>query len=101
MGSHGRCVRILYVEDRAETLDVVARLLRSLGHTVVTAGSCAEAREAATQKPFDLLIADVGLSDGSGLPLLAEIRERYWILGIVLSGYDREVDQTNSFEAGF
>src|SRR5688500_7639247 len=106
MGTRARCLRILYVEDHADTVSVMARLLRAEGHTVVTAGTCGGARAAAAAaaaagQPFDLLITDIGLRDGDGRGLLGEIRERSPVRGIVLSGYGMAADLARSSVAGF
>ena len=101
MGFPTRCLRILYVDDHADTLSAMERLLRPEGHTVVTAASCLAAREAAEGEPFDLLITDAGLLDGDGLKLLAELRVQYPVRGIVVSGYDAPADVAHSVEAGF
>jgi CheY-like chemotaxis protein len=95
------CLRILYVEDHADTLTVVCKLLRREGHTVVGAGSYAAAQEVAKGERFDLLVTDVGLCDGDGLALLAEMRQHYAIPGIVISGYGEPADVAHSTEAGF
>ena len=102
MGMRARCCRILYVEDHRDTLHVTCRLLRAAGHTVVGVDCCAAARAAADAGDrFDLLIADVTLADGDGLELLGELRRRYAIAGIVLSGHGYDEDLTHSREAGF
>jgi signal transduction histidine kinase/CheY-like chemotaxis protein len=92
---------LLIVEDHLDTAEVLARLLQSSGYIVATAGSVAEALEAAAAVPFDLLISDIGLPDASGLDLMRQVRERYGIPGIALSGYGMEEDIRKSQEAGF
>ena len=51
--------------------------------------------------PFDLLISDLGLPDGTGLDLMRQIREKHAITGICLSGYGMDQDIIQSREAGF
>jgi len=97
----GRC-RILLVDDHADTLDVMTRVLRGCGHVVRTAGSVREALAAAASgEAFDLLISDIGLPDGSGLELMAELRRAHRVAGIALSGYGTDDDLRRSREAGF
>ncbi len=51
---------------------------------------------------FDLVVSDIGLPDGSGLTLMAQLRARYPALrGIALSGYGMEDDIRRSQQAGF
>ncbi|GAC1470952.1 MAG: hypothetical protein NVSMB9_16600 [Isosphaeraceae bacterium] len=94
--------RILLVEDNADTLRVMSRLLKSRGHGVTTATGVDSALEAeAAEGPFDLIISDIGLPDGSGLELMKQIRRRSGARGIALSGYGMEEDLRRSQDAGF
>ena len=69
---------------------------------VETAGDVATALELAGRHPFDLLISDLGLPDGSGHDLMRELRSRgHTFPGIALSGYGQEEDILRSREAGF
>ncbi len=67
-------LKILLVEDHQATSAVMARLLRKLDHTALTAGSLDAALEVAGAADLDLLISDLGLPDGSGLELMSRIR---------------------------
>jgi len=94
--------RLLLVEDHAATLQVVAILLTREGYQVVTATSVAEALVAAADRGhFDLVISDLGLPDGSGTQLMAQLRDRYGLKGIALSGYGRDADIARSRDSGF
>ncbi|HEX2642412.1 MAG TPA: ATP-binding protein [Thermoanaerobaculia bacterium] len=97
----GKRPSLLIVEDHADTAEVLARLLQSSGYEVETAGSVAEALKTAAAVPFDLLISDIGLPDASGLELMRQVRDRFGIPGIALSGYGMEEDIRKSQEAGF
>jgi signal transduction histidine kinase len=93
--------RILLVDDHVDTSRAMKRLLTRMGHEVDTADSVRTAVEAARQHPFDLLISDIGLPDGTGLELIQQIRQIQPIDGIALSGYGMEDDIRRSKEAGF
>jgi two-component system OmpR family response regulator len=71
IGTRGRCyrlrVRILLVEDSPRVADTVSEALRAFGHSVVHAGGVHAADAAFGAQPFDVVIVDVGLPDGSGL----------------------------------
>lgn len=101
MSQHPGPCRILYVDDHADTLMVVKKLLAMDGHTIVIANSFAAALKEAREQRFDLLISDVGLPDGDGLMLLTEIRKLYAIKGIVVSGYGMATDVLDSDLAGY
>lgn len=93
---------ILLVEDHADTRQCMQRLLESRGHTVRSAADARSAIELSEREEFDLLIADLGLPDRSGLELLSELRQREPTLpAIALSGYGLPKDFLTSKEAGF
>jgi signal transduction histidine kinase len=96
-------LRILLVEDHADTAEAMAELLSLLGYQVTTTGTVAEALAATRAERFDLLLSDLGLPDGSGLDLMREISGRNGdgLPGIALSGYGMEEDVRQSLEAGF
>jgi len=96
-----RPLRLLVVEDHKPTLQVLASLLLSIRHQVKTASDLAGARLLAESYVFDLVVSDIGLPDGSGLDLMIELRERYGLAGIALSGYGMDDDLKRSREAGF
>jgi PAS domain S-box-containing protein len=96
-------LRILLVEDHADTREALADLLRMYGHEVTVAGSLAAALALAATERFDLVVSDLGLPDGSGLDLMPQIRalSPYDVKGICLTGYGMEEDIRKSREAGF
>ncbi len=94
-------MRLLLVEDHEPTLAVLQRLLNRAGHAVATASSVAAALELAAREPFDALISDIGLPDGTGVELMRTMRSQHGLRGIALSGYGMEEDLTRSLEAGF
>ncbi|HEX3131523.1 MAG TPA: ATP-binding protein [Thermoanaerobaculia bacterium] len=94
-------LRILLVEDHEDTADAMADLLEVRGHRVTVARTLAEARAAAVESEFDLLVSDLGLPDGSGHELMRELSARYGLRGIALSGYGMQEDLRKSRQAGF
>ena len=68
---------------------------------MVTAGTVHEASQAARQQSFDLVISDVGLPDGNGCELMADLRTRYGLRGVALTGYGMEDDVNRTRESGF
>jgi CheY-like chemotaxis protein len=79
----------------------MSRLLSLRGHSVAKADCCAAALKCMASQEFDLLISDLGLPDGSGHDLMAEIKAKYALKGIALSGYGMEADIKRSEEVGF
>jgi PAS domain S-box-containing protein len=95
-------MRVLLVEDHADTRECLHRLLESGGHMVRSAEDGRSAIAWSEREKFDLLIADVGLPDRSGLELLQELRQRDpRLLAVALSGYGMPQDFVDSKEAGF
>lgn len=93
--------RILLVEDHADTLQILSRLLQKWHYNVETASSVQSALNLAEKHPFDMLISDLALPDGSGCDIMAEVKARYGLRGIALSGYGAEEDLKASHRAGF
>jgi len=99
--------RILLVEDHESTRAVLLRLLTKDGHSVEAVGSCADALKAAhsqpVSEPFQALVCDLGLPDGSGLDIVRELKARKPGLAtaVALSGFGTEEDIRRSKEAGF
>ena len=89
-GAKAEPLRILLVEDHEPTRTALVQLLARRRYEVAAAASLAEARAAAGEQHFDVLISDIGLPDGSGFDLMAELRERHGLKGIALTGYGME-----------
>ena len=95
-------LRILLVEDHADTAKLMRRLLMSQGHDVSTAATMTEGLAAVESGRPDVLISDLGLPDGSGLELMRQLLERgEHIPAIALSGYGTPADIESSKAAGF
>jgi CheY-like chemotaxis protein len=97
----GKRARILVVDDHPESLVILARLLSLYGYDVRTAESVGQATGLADGEPFDLLISDLGLPDGSGLDLMRDVGRRHGLRGIALTGFTGDADARESAEAGF
>ena len=68
-------MKILIVEDQRRVGRFVEKALAEQNYVAHLAGSCAAARDAIAESPFDVIVLDLGLSDGDGLELLREWRE--------------------------
>jgi len=95
-----RPLRILLVEDHVDTQHVMSRLLQSFKHDVKSAASIKSALALASSHPFDLVITDIGLPDGSGAELMSQLRQMYNLPGIAVTGFSAEdFDLTRGFHA--
>jgi signal transduction histidine kinase/DNA-binding response OmpR family regulator len=81
-------LRVLYLEDNACDADLTRRVLarQAPALELFVAPTLAAALEAVAgeRPPFDLILADLQLPDGSGLELLARVRERELPLAVVI-----------------
>lgn len=66
--------QILFVEDTADTRDLVEFSLRGDGFTVTCAQTADEGLTLARANPYALILLDIGLPDQDGLELCREIR---------------------------
>ena len=92
---------LLLVDDHADSLSVMSRLLTRRGYRVLLAASCLAALETARENRFDLIVSDLGLPDGSGLALLGRLRQFCDVPAIALSGYGMEENVRESRAAGY
>jgi len=93
--------RILVVDDHSDTLRSMQLLLRRLGYEVLAAENMTDALQIAEEHPFDILLSDIGLPDGSGLELLKRIRQTRDVPALALSGFGMDEDMERSRAAGF
>ena len=79
-------IRILLVEDNALLRDWIRTSLEEDGFDVTAASSLAEADCAGAAWPFDVLVTDWKLADGTGFDVLADVRPMWsGILPILIS----------------
>lgn len=97
----GRPLRLLLVEDHIDSAELLAEMLQNHGHTVSIATSVSAALALASKQEFDVIVSDVGLPDASGYDLMQQIRARYTMKGIAVTGSGRASDVERGREAGF
>lgn len=66
---------ILFVEDNADTREMVCLILQDDGYKVTCAETMYEALQLINQEKFNLYLLDERLPDGSGVELCERIRE--------------------------
>ncbi|HLK11318.1 MAG TPA: CHASE3 domain-containing protein [Candidatus Binatia bacterium] len=98
-------LRILVVDDEAETTEVVSRLLATCGAEVRAATSAAQARDIFEHWTPDLLLSDVGMPEEDGYSLIGRLRaqrtERARIPAIALTAYAGVEDRIRLLSSGF
>ena len=99
-------VRILAVEDQDDSRDLLDFVLQREGASVETARSAPEARAALQARPFDILVADLGLPDEDGYSLIRAIRETFPspardIRAVALTAYAGDDYRNKALAAGY
>jgi PAS domain S-box-containing protein len=94
-------VKLLLVEDHADTARALVRLLESRGYEVSSVGSVASASQAIERNEFDLFLCDLGLPDGTGFDLIERLRQKRDTPAVALTGFGMQQDVERAQHAGF
>jgi PAS domain S-box-containing protein len=96
--------RILVVDDNRDAASSLAMVLRSSGHTVLTAYAGGQALEIAAREKPDAIVLDIGMPQINGYEVARRIRqsaEGMTVLLIALTGWGQKEDIQKSRDAGF
>jgi CheY-like chemotaxis protein len=96
--------RVLLIEDNVDACDTLAHFLTLQGHEVTAAYDGAAGLQAATERPFQVVICDIGLPGLDGFDVIAGLRgstDGDKPFAIALSGYCQAEDRERAIEAGF
>jgi CheY-like chemotaxis protein len=99
-GEPARSCTILLVDDHDDTRHALQSLLQRRGYRVLAASGSKEARQIAATQPFDLLLSDISMPDGSGLELVRGMKSS-GVKAIAISGFGTDEDLRKSRDAGF
>jgi signal transduction histidine kinase len=99
-------LRVLVVDDDADTREVIATLLRSRGADVVAKESTFTATEALATMSFDVVVSDIGMPVEDGYALIRRIRELDAqrpkpLPALALTAYANAAELERIREAGF
>ncbi|MCA1601660.1 MAG: response regulator, partial [Acidobacteria bacterium] len=100
-------LRVLVVDDEADTCELLQVILEGCGAQVKTARSAAAALEAVADEVFDVLISDIGMPDEDGYSLIAKVRALGKERGgkvpaaAALTAYVGEKDRIRVLQSGF
>ena len=92
--------KILLLEDDITLGSGIRLALQSPSAQITLYRTLAQARGAAADNSYDLLILDINLPDGSGLELLEQVRKTSHVPVILLTANDLEMDVVTGLEAG-
>ena len=94
-------MRLLVIEDELRIAEILKSGLQRAGFAIDVVHRCADAREALAVTVYDAAILDLGLPDGDGLHLLAELRSaRNGVPILVLTARDTIEDKVSGLDAG-
>jgi CheY-like chemotaxis protein len=96
----------IVVDDEADALELVRRILVERGARVMTASSGAEALERLAKSRPEVLISDIGMPGMDGYALIRAVRERWpesiqGMPAIALTAFARPDDRSRALAAGF
>ena len=98
-------LRVLVVEDEADSRELLEEALLSAGAVVRTAESAEAALTVFGQEDLDIIVSDIGMAGVDGYELIRRIRrlpgERGAIPAIAVTAYARPGDRDRAKEAGF
>jgi signal transduction histidine kinase/ActR/RegA family two-component response regulator len=99
-------VQTLVVDDNADARELMRYVLEQLGAEVETAASTDEALQLTAARPFDVVVADIGMPDRDGYELITEIRAmqrntRATVRAVAATAYAGEDSRERALAAGF
>lgn len=98
-------VRVLVVDDEADTRRLLTAILTQYGAQVMAVASSLEALMSLQQFPFDVLVSDIGMPEEDGYTLIRKVRnlssKSGRIPAVALTAYARAEDRTRALLAGF
>jgi CheY-like chemotaxis protein len=98
-------VRVLAVDDEADSLNLLRTVLEGAGATVTTSASGSAALDALGRWPPDVIVADIGMPTMDGLQLIRALRQMDEPVrstpAAALTAYARSQDRITSLASGF
>jgi CheY-like chemotaxis protein len=91
----------LVVEDYPDTLEVLSLYLSSLGCAVGGATTVREALHELSSHPWDMLISDIALPDGTGWDIMERLPEMPPLFAVSMSAYRGQETAAKSRTVGF
>ncbi|MEG4352708.1 ATP-binding protein [Microcoleus sp. LAD1_D3] len=99
-------IRVLIVDDEADSRDFLAFVLEQAGAEVTAAASASAALQILSQSKQDILISDIGMPEMDGYMFMRQVRsleseQENNIPAIALTAYAGEINQQQALAAGF
>ena len=99
-------VRVLVVDDEADTRELLRELLAQCGAEVREAGTAQEALDMVKEWRPGVLVSDIGMPGEDGYTLIRKLRRweqevGTWIPAVALTAYARSEDRMRALSAGY
>lgn len=97
-------LRVLVVDDEADSRAYLTALLELYGATVLAVGSAQGVPQLLQTTPIDILVSDIGMPDEDGYSLIRRLRllpVEQMPIAVALTGYARLEDRERALAAGF
>ncbi len=99
-------VRVVVVDDQADTREFITTVLEQCQAEVKAVGSVSEALQIITQWKPDVIVSDIGMPQEDGYSLIRKVREQPPELGgnipaAALTAYARAEDRTRAIQEGY
>ena len=92
---------VLCIDDDAQVLAALRRLLRGEPYSLVTATNAAQAFASLRVRPVEVVVSGERMPEVSGCELLAEVRQRWpWIGRVILTAHSDPEMAVRAVEAG-
>ena len=93
-------MKLLLIEDDLSLVRGLSFAMEKQGYDTTVARTCAEADAALAEGPYDLVVLDVSLPDGSGFDLCRKIRGASNVPILFLTAADEETDMIMGLDIG-
>ncbi|MGB9179891.1 MAG: ATP-binding protein [Pyrinomonadaceae bacterium] len=99
-------IRVLLVDDDADTLAMLDRLIAQCGAEIITARSAAEALSIIESSKVDVIVSDIAMPEEDGYTLIRKVREMEQKRGgrlpaVALTAYAMTEDRLRALSSGF
>ena len=93
-------IRVLVADDEAAILRFLKPALEAQNYEVITASGVAESIRSIANDAPQIVLLDLGLSDGDGKDVIRQVRNWSDLPIIVLSARDREIEKIEALDLG-